>query len=267
MAFQKYNYRTGLLGSEFVGLKNFQFFFVSNRAGLVTYNTIYLNLLFISTGLVAAVLLAFLLNEIKNKIFLRVTQSSLLFPNFISWVIVSYIVYAFFSTQYGWLNSILQYMGFKQVLMYSNADYWPPILAIIRLWKGMGMKSVIYMASITGIDDEIYEAARIDGASKIQQIYRITLPLLAPTICILTLLDIGKIFYCDFQMIYSLVGDNGILMATTDVIDTYVYRALRVTGDPSNAMAVGLYQAVVGFILVFFSNAFVKKIFPDGAIF
>jgi len=267
MAFQKYNYRSGLLGSEFIGFKNFEFFFASARAALVTYNTIFLNLLFLSTGTVTAVTLALLLNEVKNKLFLRINQASLLFPNFISWVIVSYIAYAFFSQRYGWLNTILQTFGANPLNMYTNASYWPPALTVIRLWKGMGMSSVIYMATITGFDEGLYEAARIDGASRLQQTFFITIPLLVPTICILTLLSIGRIFYGDFQMIYALVGDNGILMETTDVVDTYVFRALRQTGDPANAMAVGLYQALVGFIMVFFSNYLVRKLFPDGAIF
>jgi len=267
MAFQKYNYRTGLFRSEFVGLKNFEFFFTSARAALVTYNTIYLNLLFITSGTIAAVLLALLLNEVRAKLFLRVTQASLLFPNFVSWVIVSYIAYAFFSQQYGWLNTIMKTFGAAPVNMYANAEYWPPALVVIRLWKGVGMSSVIYMATITGIDEGLYEAARIDGANRFKQIIYITLPLLVPTICILTLLSIGRIFYGDFQMLYALVGDNGILMKTTDVIDTYVFRALRQTGDPANAMAVGLYQALVGFCMVFFSNLLVRKLFPEGAIF
>jgi putative aldouronate transport system permease protein len=267
MAFQNYHFTTGLFRSPFVGLKNFEFFFRSNRAFLVTFNTIFLNFLFIVTGTLASVTLALMLNEIRVKRLLKVTQSMMIFPNFLSWIIVSYIVFAFLSTEYGWLYSIIRFFGGKPVSMYSSASFWPGILVVIRLWKKMGINSVIYMAAITGIDEGLYEAARIDGASKFQEIRYITLPLLIPTVCILTLLDIGKIFYGDFQMIYSLVGDNGILMSTTDVIDTFVFRALRQTGDPAGAMAVGIYQAFVGFILVVGSNRLVKRLFPDGAIF
>jgi len=267
MAFQNYNFTTGLLHSPFVGLKNFQFFFRSNRVSLVTFNTIYLNTLFIVSGTLVSVILALMFNEIRQRYFLKVTQAMMLFPNFLSWIIVSYIVFALLSTEYGWLYSIIKFFGGKPVSMYSSASYWPPILVLIRLWKGMGINSVIYMATITGIDEGLYEAARIDGASKLQEIRYITIPHLIPTICILTLLSIGKIFYGDFQMIYSLVRDNGILMATTDVIDTFVFRALRQTGDPAGAMAVGIYQAAVGFVLVYGSNRLVKKFFPDGAIF
>mgnify|MGYP001145051389 CR=1 FL=1 len=267
IAFQDFNYTKGIWGSEFVGLKNFEFFFRSNRAALVTYNTVFLNFLFIVFGTTSAVVLALLFNEIRSRKYLKVTQSFALFPNFLSWIIVNYVVYAFLSTEYGWINEILKSFGMEPVSMYSTAEPWPAILVIIRVWKNAGLDSVIYMAAILGIDESYYEAARIDGASRMQQIRYITLPLISSTICILTLLAIGKIFYGDFQMIYSLVGDNGIVLEKTDVIDTFVYRALRQTGDPSAAMAVGLYQAVVGFILVFGSNFIAKKYFPGGAIF
>ena len=267
MAFESYNFQKGIWRSPFVGFKNFLFFFRSNSAWTVTFNTIYLNILFITTGTVAAVGLALMLNELRNKIYLKTSQSILIFPNFISWIIVQYIVYAFLGTSYGWLNQILENFGMKRINMYANGDPWPFILVLIRLWKGTGMSSVIYSAAITGMDEGLFEAARIDGANKAQQIFHITIPLLMPTIIILTLMSIGKIFYGDFGMTYALVGDNGILLQRTDVIDTYVYRALRNTGDPSAAMAVGLYQAVVGFVMVFGSNMLTRRYFPDGALF
>lgn len=267
IAFEKYNYKTGILKSEFVGLKNFLFFFQSGRVQTVTFNTIYLNIIFIITGTIAAVVLALMLNEIRHRLYLKTLQSIVLFPNFLSWIIVQYVVFAFLSTQYGWLNVICDALGWQRVSMYSNSNIWPFLLALIRIWKGAGISSVIYTAAIAGMDEGLFEASRIDGANKFQQIIHITLPLLAPTICILTLLAVGKIFYGDFQMIYALVGDNGLLLEHTDVIDTYVYRALRQTGDPSAAMAVGLYQAVVGFIMVYSSNRLVRRFFPEGAIF
>lgn len=267
MAFERYNFKLGLLGSPFVGFKNFEFFFKSTNAKLITFNTVYLNLIFIITGTIASIILALMLNEIRQRHFLKISQSSLLFPNFLSWIIVQYVVFALLSSENGWLNSIFASLGLPEVSMYSNADSWPLILALVRVWKGAGMGSVIYMAAIAGMDEGLFEAAKIDGASKFKQITHITLPLLVPTICILTLMAIGKIFYGDFQMIYALVGDNGILLKRTDVIDTFVYRALRQTGDPSAAMAVGLYQAVVGFIMVYGSNKLVRHFFPDGALF
>lgn len=267
IAFQNYNYKAGLFGSEFVGLRNFEFFFRSNRAWQVTFNTVYLNLLFIATGTVAAVGLALMLNEIRCKKYLKISQSVLIFPNFLSWIIVQYIVFAFLSTNYGWINTMLDGLGLKRLSMYSSANQWPLLLVIIRIWKGVGMSSVIYIAAITGMDEGLFESARIDGANKAQQIWHITIPLLMPTVCILTLLAVGKIFYGDFQMIYALVGDNGIVLERTDVIDTYVFRALRQTGDPAAAMSVGIYQALVGFLLVFGSNRLTKRFFPDGALF
>ena len=267
MAFEKYNFQKGIWGSEFVGLKNFKFFFNSNSAWLVTFNTLYLNILFILTGTVAAVGLALMLNELRHKTYLKVSQSLLIFPNFISWIIVQYIVYAFLGTSYGWINRIMVQLGLPKINFYASARPWPFILVLIRLWKNTGMSSVIYSAAITGMDEGLFEAARIDGANKGQQIIHITIPLLMPTIVVLTLMSIGKIFYGDFGMIYALVGDNGILLQRTDVIDTYVFRALRNTGDPSAAMAVGLYQAVVGFIMVFGSNMLTRRYFPDGALF
>ncbi|NLG24375.1 MAG: sugar ABC transporter permease [Clostridiales bacterium] len=267
IAFQNYNYKLGLFRSPFVGLRNFEFFFKSNRAWQVTYNTVYLNVLFIITGTVAAVALALMLNEIRLRRYKKITQSVLIFPNFLSWIIVQYIVYAFLSTNYGWVNGILTSVGMPKLSLYSSADRWPLLLVIIRIWKGVGMSSVIYIAAITGMDEGLFESACIDGANKAQQIWHITLPLLMPTICILTLLSVGKIFYGDFQMIYALVGDNGIVLEKTDVIDTYVFRALRQTGDPAGAMAVGIYQALVGFIMVYGSNQLTKRYFPDGALF
>jgi putative aldouronate transport system permease protein len=267
IAFQNYNYKMGLFGSPFVGIKNFEFFFRSNRALEVTFNTVYLNALFIITGTIASVGLALMLNEIGHRRYRKTSQSVLIFPNFLSWVVVQYVVYALLSTNNGWINRMMESQGMEKLAVYSSADMWPAFLVIIRIWKGVGMNSVIYIAAITGMDEGLFESARIDGANKAQQILHITLPLLAPTICILTLLAIGKIFYGDFQMIYALVGDNGILLKRTDVIDTYVYRALRQTGDPAGAMAVGLYQALVGFVLVYGTNRLTKRFFPDGALF
>ena len=267
IAFENYNFQKGMWHSDFVGLRNFRFFFESNSALRVTFNTVYLNLLFIVTGTVAAVGLALMLNEVRHKTYLKVTQSMLIFPNFISWIIVQYVVYSFLGTTYGWINKMLVEFGFKKINMYATAQPWPLILVLVRLWKGTGMSSVIYLAAITGMDEGLFEAARIDGANKAQQIIHITIPLLMPTISILTIMSIGKIFYGDFGMTYALVGDNGILLQRTDVIDTYVYRALRTTGDPSAAMAVGLYQAIVGFIMVYGSNKLARRFFPDGALF
>ncbi|MDR1531721.1 MAG: ABC transporter permease subunit [Clostridiales bacterium] len=266
IAFEKYNFRQGLL-SEFVGLKNFKFFFGSSWAWTVTRNTVVLNFLFIIIGAVFAILLAILLNEVRAKKFLKFSQSAMLFPYFISWIIVSYILDGILNTETGMFNRWLASMGSDKINFYSTPDYWYPILIFLRIWKGSGYTSIIYLAAITGMDEGLYEAAYIDGASRFKRILHITLPLLFPTVCILTLMDVGRIFYGDFGMFYAIIRDNGQLMPIAEVIDTYVYRTFRLTGDPGVSMAIGLYQSIVGFILVFGSNWIIKRNYPEGALF
>ena len=267
IAFQKFNFRTSIFNSPFVGLKNFEFFFNSKNALYVTLNTIRLNSLFILFGTILAVSLSILMNEIKNKYFLKVTQSVFILPTFVSWVIASVFVYDFFSSQYGVINSFLSSIGWKRIEWYTEPKYWTGIFVMLNVWKSVGLTTVIYLAAIIGIDQSYYEAAELDGASRWGKIRYITLPFLYPTISILTLLSISKIFYGDFGMIYSIVRDNGLLFPTTDVIDTYVFRALRLNGDISNATAVGLYQSVMGMILVIISNSIVKKYQDDSSLF
>ncbi|MCD9020317.1 ABC transporter permease [Cohnella silvisoli] len=268
MAFQKFSYDTAhFWQNEWIGFKNFEFFFLSNNALRVTWNTIRLNFLFIVFGHAMAVILAIVMNEIKSRRFLRTTQSMFLFPYFLSWVIVSYVVYNIFSTQYGVMNQMLEMLGMQPKNWYAAADAWTSILTVMRIWKDAGLLAVIFLAAIIGIDHELFEAARIDGANRWQQIKSITLPLMMPTVMIMMLLAIGKIFYGDFAMMYSIIRDNGLLLPTTDVIDTYVYRALRMSGDPAQAMAVGIYQASMGFILVYGVNRLIRRKFPEGALF
>lgn len=266
VAFERFDYNTGIF-SEFVGFKNFEAFFNSTWAWLVTRNTVGLNLLFIFTGTIVAVAVAMMLNEITHKRYLKVVQSTMLFPYFISWAVVAMILYALLSTETGLFNAIRGSMGLKTLRFYSTDSYWPTILVLMRIWKGVGYSSIIYLATITGMDAEVYEAAAIDGANRWQMAWKITIPLLMPTVCILTLMDVGRAFFGDFTMIYSIIGDNGMLLKTTDVIDTYMYRALRKTGDISISMAVGVYQSLVGFILVFVVNRIVKRFYPEGALF
>lgn len=267
IAFQKFNFKTGLLNSKWIGLENFEFFFRSPRAWEVTFNTLKLNFLFIVVGTVVAMALAILFNELRSKLFSRITQSTILFPHFLSWVIVSYVIYSLFSTDYGVINKIIGWVGLDPINWYSAPKYWTTILVGAAVWKDVGMNLVIYLAAIVGIDDTYYEAGRIDGASRWQLIWRITIPLMMPTIIILSLLALGKIMYGSFDMIYAIIKDNGVLYPAVDVIDTYVFRSLRTIGNPAQAMAVGLYQSVVGFILVWGSNKIVRKINPDHALF
>lgn len=267
IAFQRFNYTKGIFNSEWVGLENFEFFFRSYKAVTVTFNTIFLNLLFIIFGTLTALVISLILNELRKKLFVKISQSVMLFPHFISWIVVSYVLYAFFSMDMGLVNQVLNMLGIASINWYTEPEVWPAILTMMHVWKGAGMSAVIYLATIAGIDETLYEAAQIDGANRWQMCLRITLPLMMPTVVILTLLSMGKIMYGDFGMIYALVGDNGTLYSTTDIIDTYVFRSLRQIGDPSEAMAVGLFQSVVGFILVFGTNAITRKFFKDGALY
>ena len=204
IAFEKYNYKKGLL-SDFVGVKNFEAFFKSTWAWQVTRNTVGLNLLFIITGTIASVGLALILNEVVHKRFLKVAQSTMLFPYFISWAVVAMMLYALLSTDTGLINRMLTGVGLEKISFYSTAKIWPLILVIMRLWKGIGYSSIIYLATITGMDSEIYEAASIDGASRWKQTTKLTIPLLMPTVCILTLMDVGRGFFGDFTWIYSII--------------------------------------------------------------
>ncbi len=272
IAFQRYDYRNNtifdiIFQGKWVGFDNFKFFFSSQNAFRVTWNTIYLNLLFIITGTVMAVLLAILLNELRCKWFVKVTQSVMLFPSYISWIMVSYILISLFSTQYGIVNAVLKAFGGQPVNWYTDSSVWPGILIIMKIWKGAGMSAIIFLASIAGIDSSLYEAAAIDGAGRFQMMRRITIPLLMPTIVIMTLLSLGKIMYGDFGMIYALVGDNGTLYKTTDIIDTYIFRSMRQIGDMSQSTAIGLFQSGIGFAMVYGSNWLARKFYPDGALY
>ena len=225
IAFQRFNYMQGIFHSKWTGLQNFSFFFKSEDAWIVMFNTVKLNMLFIIFVTFFAVTLAILFNEIRSRIFIKFTQSAMIFPSFLSWIIVSYLIYMIFATNNGMLNRMIAMFGGDPVNWYSQPGAWPWILVGMKIWKDAGMSSIIYLATISGIDQALYESADIDGATRWQKIKSITLPLIAPTIAILTLLSLGRIFYGDFGMIYAIIGDNGVLYPTTDVIDTCVSRS------------------------------------------
>ncbi len=267
IAFKNLKFNLGIWGSEWVGLNNFGYLVATPSTGRVLFNTIFMNTLFIVTGTLGAIGVALLMNEVHGQFRSRIYQSSMFFPNFISIVIVSYFVFAFLSTDQGLINNILKKQGAEPILWYQSPEYWPAILVIVNIWKGVGVGSIIYLATIIGINPEFYEAARIDGANKLEQIRFITLPLLVPVITILTLLSIGRIFYADFGLFYIVTRDTPGLYPTTDVIDTFVYRALRQLGDVGMAAAAGFAQSVIGFVLVLVSNLVVRKIDPDKALF
>lgn len=267
IAFKNYRTSQGIFGSDWIGLKNFEYLFATDAAVRITTNTLFLNTVFIITGLLASLTIAILLNEVRARYLARFYQSSVFFPYFVSWVIVGYFGFAFLNGDSGLLNKWMERAGLETVSWYSSPQYWPYILTAAHIWKSAGYWSIIYLAGMMGINTEYYEAAQIDGASRRQQIWSITLPLLMPIILINILLSIGRIFYADFGLFYYVTRDSSMLYKTTDVIDTFVFRGLRSMGDFGMAAAAGFYQSVVGFVLVFAANWVVKRIDPEKSIF
>lgn len=268
IAFKDINYSVGILASDWVWFENFKYLFSTRDAFIITRNTILYNGLFIVLNTVFAVGAAIMLNEVKNKFAARFYQSAILLPFLISMVIVSYLTYSFLSTDVGFFNkTILPFLGMEEISWYTESKYWPYILTFVSTWKGVGFLCVIYLAAIVGIDEEFYEAATLDGASKWQQICHITLPLIMPIIIMMTLLAVGRIFYSDFGLFFQVPMNSGAIYDTTNVIDTYVYRGLIQLGDIGMSAAAGLYQSVVGFVLVLFSNWIVRRRSKDNALF
>ena len=267
IAFQKYSPAKGIFGSEFVFLDNFRFFFGSQDFVRVTVNTLVLNTLFILATNFVAILMAIALSEIKNKYFKKVSQSVIILPHFISWTVVALLIEAFLKTEGGFVNNILAAFGAEPIKFMQTPELWPAILTILRVWQGAGYSSIVYLAAITGFDQSMYEAARVDGATRLQCITRITLPLLRPTVVLLLLMAVGKIFNGDFGMVYAIVGNNTLLYPTTDIIDTYVYRQLMEQSNMGMSSAVGLWQSIMGFIMVVIMNKVTKKIDSDSALF
>lgn len=267
IAFKNYKYNLGIWGSKWVGLENFQVFMMSDDFTRITYNTVVLNLLFLIVGMICAVLLAVVLFEIRSRRTVKACQTVLITPHFLSWVVAGYMVYAFLAPEYGFVTNILQKVTGSEVNFYTNPEIWPLLLCIIHVWKHIGMNSVVYYASLMGVDSSLFEAARIDGANKVQEVRHIMIPQLGPVIVILFILGIGNIFRADFGLFYQCTRDVSALYRTTDVMDTYIFRTMRVLGDMQISSAAGLLQSVVGFILVIATNLIVKKIDPDRALF
>ncbi|WP_371069593.1 ABC transporter permease [Sediminibacillus sp. JSM 1682029] len=272
IAFKNFRYDAGgffssVMSSEWVGLENFEFLFNSSDAFIITRNTLLYNLVFIVVGLIISVTIAILISEIANKRLAKIYQTGMLFPHFLSWVVVSYFVFTFLSADRGMVNSLIEWLGGDPISWYNDPEYWPYILTFTNLWKTVGYGSIIYIAAIVGIDRSYYEAAMIDGASKLQQIKNITIPMIKPLIIVLTILNIGNIFNSDFGLFFQVPRDSGPLYDVTNVIDTYVYRGLMNLGEISMSTAAGLYQSLVGFILVLATNYVVRKIDKDSALF
>lgn len=256
-----------VINSKWVGFKNFEYLFSTNDAYIITRNTILYNLFFIFLGLIIAVAFAIMLSELVNKKMAKVYQTGMFLPHFLSWVIISYFAFTFLSMDKGTLNHLITLFGGDKISWYSEPKYWPFILVLVGIWKGVGYNSVVYLASLTGIDKSYYEAAVIDGATKWKQIRYITIPLLKPLMIILTILAIGGIFRSDFGLFYQLPKDSGALYPVTNVIDTFVYRGLINMGDIGMSTAAGLYQSLVGLVLILLANYIVRKIERDHAIF
>lgn len=268
IAFKNINYVDGILGSPWAGLDNFRFLFATSDAWRVTVNTVAYNVVFIISGLILSVAVAIAVNEVRAKLASRFYQTIMIMPNFLSMVVVSYIVYAFLHPEYGFLvKYILPLFGHSSVNAYMHPHAWPYILWITKMWHSVGIGSVIYLAAITGISEELYEAAVMDGAGKWQQITRITIPLLTPVMVILTILNLGGIFRSDFGLFYHVTLDSGALRSTTDVIDTYVYRGLIQLNDLGMSSAANFYQSIVGFFLVIGANSLARRLNRDTALF
>lgn len=268
IAFKDYKYGLGIFGSQWVGLDNFKFFVTSNEFFKLIRNTLGLNFCFIAACMAASITVAILLFELKSRLSTKIFQTIMITPNFLSWVVVSYMVYAFLHPDNGIINRFLEdVLNLKGVDWYQTPNAWPVILTISSVWKCVGMDSVVYYASLMGMDSSLFEAAEIDGAKKWQINLKIVIPSLIPLITILMILKVGNIFRADFGLFYQLPRNVGALYSTTDVIDTYIFRAMREIGDMGMSSAVGLLQSVVGLILVVTTNACVKKIDPDRSLF
>jgi len=267
IAFKDYNYAKGFWKSDWVGFNNFEYLFNSKAAFLITRNTILYNVAFIVIAATVAVVLAIIFNELLNRRISKFYQSVVFLPYFFSWVVISYLVFALLSSDMGFVNKILISNGMQPVEWYVDPRFWPLIIILVNTWKWTGYDSIIYLAAIIGFDKSLYEAAAVDGASRFQQITKVMVPMLMPVITVLTLIKVGRIFFTDFGLFFNIPRNSGPLYDVTNVIETYVFRALRQTGDIGMASAAGFYQAVVGFIVVMTANYIVRKIDKDSSLF
>lgn len=268
VAFKKYSVRLGMWDSPSAGLKNFEFLFKTPDAWIITRNTILYNAAFIIINMVIGILFAIFISDVLSVRLKKVYQSAIIFPYLMSAVILSYIIFALLSQSTGMINnSVLPMLGIEPINWYSSPQYWPFILIFTNTWKGIGYGCLIFLAGINGIDPTFFEAAKLDGASKIQQIKYITLPTLVPTVVTLTIMSIGRIFYSDFGLFYQVPRNSGMIFSTTNVIDTYVYRGLMEQSNIGMSAAAGFYQSIVGFVLVLSVNLIVRKVSKENALF
>ena len=267
VAFKRFNYGKGLWGSDWNGLQNFEFLFSSNSAERIIRNTLLYNIAFILLGIAVGVAVAVLLNEVRQKRALKTYQTGILLPYLMSMVIISYLAYVFLSTNTGVVNGLIRRLGGENINWYNSPQYWPGLLIFINLWKNLGFNMILYYSSIVGFSQDYYEAAELDGATKWQQITRITLPLLRPTIITLLILQLGQIFRSDFGLFYQVPMNQGALFEVTDTIDTFVYRALLKTPNIGMSSAAGFIQSVVGFVFILAANGVIRKLSPSDSLF
>ncbi len=267
IAFKRWNFKKGISGSEWYGLKNFKFLFSTGDAWVITRNTLLYNAAFIIMDMILCVALAIFLNEIRHKWSKKIYQTVVLLPYLMSMVLVSYLAYAFLDGNTGLINTVLHMFGKESIEFYSQAKYWPWILLFVRNWRFIGYGSIIYLATLVGISDEYYEAAELDGATKWQQIHKITLPLLKPTIIMLTTLSVGNIFRSDFGLFYQVPRNQGLLYSATDTIDTYIFRSLLKNPDIGRSSAAAFYQSIVCFITIMIFNGIIRKTSKEDALF
>lgn len=274
LAFKEYkvnprnpSFISNLINSKWVGLNNFKFLFMTDDAKIMFRNTLLYNIVFIILGIIIPVAFAIMLNEVTKKFVAKAYQTMMFFPYFLSWVVVSYFLNAFIDGQYGMITAMQRAAGGEMTNWYTTLGPWPYIIVFANLWKNVGYTTVLYLSAITGIDSTQYEAAAIDGASKWQQIWYVTIPNLRTMICILFIMNVGKIFNADFGLFYSVPMNSGALFPVTQVIDTYVYRALMVTGRVDMSSAAGLLQNVLGFVCILTANNIIKKIDADSSMF
>ncbi len=268
IAFKNIDYSKGIFGSDWAGFNNFQFFLTTPDAWSITFNTIAYNIVFIILGTTAALAAALGLEGMNARRTTRFYQAIMFLPYFLSWVVVSNLVFALLSVDQGVLNlKVLPFLGIKEVNWYTSPKLWPFILTFCNLWKYVGYTSVIYLAAMMGIDPGYIEAASLEGAGRGHIVRHIILPLISNVVIIMVLLQVGRIFYSDFGLFYNVTLNMGSLFPTTQTIDTYVYRTLMNMGDIGMSSAAGLYQSVVGFVVVVLANVVVKKIDPEKSLF
>ncbi len=267
VAFKRFSFTKGFLGSPWCGLENFRFLFISDKLWPLMHNTLLYNIAFIAVGIILEVGFAIIVNELGSKWFKKVFQSFMFLPFFISWVVVLAIVDAIFGYDSGIINNLLQSLGMERFNVYVNAAPWPFLLVFFKAWKQTGYGSIVYLAAITGMDQEIVDAAEIDGANIWQRIRYITIPSLKPTIIIMTLLAVGNIFRGDFGMFYQLIGNNSVLLEVGDILDLYIYRAMVSSSNLGMASAAGFYQSILCFFTILAANWMVRKYDPEYSLF